>query len=100
MVQQEGANLRAAGIEDLKVVIAEERLINEELRYNFGQLLKEVADIKQIMQKLILSSAKIYDKLIGNNIIGHNSRSKFLSETAFTLSPCSLPPVSQIVQGD
>lgn len=81
------ADLKAASNEDLRDVIATEHMLNEELRYNFGLVLQELADIQKIMIKIIISTAKVDDKLIGN-VIGQPSRSKFLTEESFTLTPC------------
>lgn len=86
----EQANLKAASIEDLKAVIQSEHFINEELRYNFGLLLKEVQELRNVLTKTIISTAKIDDKLIGN-IIGQSARSKFVTENTFFLEPCIQP---------
>lgn len=81
------ADLKAASMEDLRDVIATEHMLNEELRYNFGLVLQELADLQKIMIKIVISIAKVDDKLIGN-VIGQPSRSKFLTEESFTLTPC------------
>lgn len=41
-------------------------MLNEELRYNFGQLLAENRQMKRVVTKIILSVAKIDDRIIGN----------------------------------
>lgn len=93
------ANLKAAGIEDLKMVIAYEQMINEELRYNFGLLMKEVQELRNILTKAIMSTAKIDDKLIGS-VLGQAARSKFVGENQFFLEPCMKPePVNSNCAG-
>lgn len=84
------ANLKAASIEDLRAIIQAEHMINEELRYNFGILLKEVQELRNILTQTIVSTAKIDDRLIGN-IIGKPGRSKFVTEEKFFLDPCVKP---------
>lgn len=87
------ANLKAASIEDLKQIIAEEHMLNEELRYNFGQILASYQSLRRMMQSIILSTAKVDDRLIGN-ILGQPARSHFVSDSTFHLSPCSDPAAS------
>lgn len=83
-------NLNAASISDLKGVIATEHMLSEEMRYNFGKLSEEVIELRKILLNIILSVAKVDDKLIGN-VMGHSARSQFLSEETFLLSPCAEP---------
>lgn len=87
------ANLRSASIEDLKQIIAEEHMLNEEMRYNFGLILSEYRSLRKVTQSIILSAAKVDDRLIGN-ILGQPARSHFVSDSKFFLSPCSDPTKS------
>lgn len=84
------AELKAASMEDLKGVIATEHQLNEELRYNFGLVLEELITLRKTLTKTILSLAKVDDRLIGN-ILGQPTRSQFLSDSTFFLSPCTDP---------
>lgn len=85
------ANLQAASIEDLKAIVNVEHQLNEELRYNFAIVTSELEQLRALVSKIILSTAKIDDRLIGN-ILGVQARSQFLSETVFLLAPCAEPP--------
>lgn len=80
-------DLKAASKEDLYRVIEMEHMLNEELRYNFGLVLDQLADIRGAIVNVVLSSAKGDDKLIGN-VIGQNVRSQFVNEKMFYLIPC------------
>lgn len=80
-------DLKAVSKEDLYRVIEMEHMQNEELRYNFALVLGEIADQREDMIKVILSVAKMDDKLLGA-ILGQNARSQFLTEKVFYLSPC------------
>lgn len=83
--------MKAVSIEDLEAVIAKEKLLSEEMRYNFGKLLEEMYVVKKDL-------VKIYDKLIGN-IMGKPARTRFLNEKVFTLHPIAEPeaPTSNCV---
>lgn len=85
-----GVNLKSASLEDLHRVIQTEHLLNEELRYNFGQILQLVNQQQQIINTIINSVAKIDDKLIGN-ILGNRAHSTFMGETQFYMVPCKEP---------
>lgn len=87
------ADLHAASIEDLRSIIAIEHMINEELRYNFGLVLEELNEQRNIIMKVILSAAKIDDRLIGV-VLGQKAVSKFITEETFFLAPCSNTPKS------
>lgn len=91
---QEIANLHAASIEDLKTIVAKEHQLNEELRYNFALVASELEQLRALVREVIISTAKIDDRLLGT-ILGNPARSQFLSETAFLLSPCSEPPITE-----
>lgn len=80
-------DLKAASKEDLHRVIEIEHMLNEELRYNFGLVLEELADLRAAIIKVVLSTSKIDDQLMGS-ILGHNVRSQFVNEEIFYLSPC------------
>lgn len=84
------SRLQAASIADLGLALAHEKMLSEEMRYNFGKLVEEVVEIRKILTTVILSVAKIDDRLIGS-VMGHPARSQFLSEEEFLLSPCSEP---------
>lgn len=92
MIEKENivANLKAASIEDLRTAISTEHMLNEELRYNFGLVVAEITELRRILTQVILSSAKIDDKLLGN-VMKHPAKSQFLSEEVFFLSPCAEP---------
>lgn len=75
MADESHANLRAAIIEDLKDIMADEYLLAEELRYNFGVVLQEMTIMRSILRNIILSVAKIDGQLIGN-ILGHKAVSQ------------------------
>lgn len=83
-------DLQDASIEDVKMVLAEEKLLSEEMRYNFGKLSEEVFELRKILSTVILSVAKIDDRLLGN-VLGHSARSQFLGIDEFFLFPCSEP---------
>lgn len=87
ITSNEIVNLRPSSIEDLHRVIEAEHMLNEELRYNFGLVLKEQADLRDIIIKTVLSSARSDDQLLGS-VLGHRSRSKFVTENVFYLLPC------------
>lgn len=80
-------NLKAASIEDLQGVIAAEHMLNEELRYNFGLVLEELTDLQNILTKVILSTSKIDDRLMGA-VLNNGARSQFVTEDKFFLIPC------------
>lgn len=82
--------LKSAGLSDVAMVLAQERMLNEQMRYNFGKLTEEVVELRKILVNVILSVSKIDDRLIGN-VMGHPARSQFLGETEFLLSPCAEP---------
>lgn len=88
--ENEHVNLKAASIEDLKTIISAEHMINEELRYNFGLVLEELTSLRNIMRKMIISVAKIDDRLLGN-IMDQSARSRFINDDIFYLSPCADP---------
>lgn len=91
---QEIANLHAASIEDLRAIITKEHQLNEELRYNFALITAELEQLRTLVRKTIISTAKIDDRLLGN-ILGNQARSQFVSETAFLLTPCADPPITE-----
>lgn len=80
----EVVNLKAASLEDMKGVVEIEHMLNEELRYNFGKVLELVNKQQQIIDVIIMSIAKIDDRLIGN-ILGNKAISKFVGEKEFNL---------------
>lgn len=82
------ANLKAASIEDLQQHIQVEHMLNEELRYNFGMVLAEIAELRKILTKVIISTSKIDDHLIGT-ILENNAKSNFVSKEVFFLTPCA-----------
>lgn len=82
------AKLQAASKEDLLKVIANEHMLNEEMRYNFGLVLKELTSLKKTVINSIVSSAKIDDRLIGS-ILGYPAKTQFVSENEFYLLPCA-----------
>lgn len=85
-------NWNAASIEDVKGLVAVGHMLSEEIAYNMGILSEEVIELRKILINVILSVAKIDDKLIGN-VMGRSARSQFLGEETFLLSPCSEPQV-------
>lgn len=89
------ADLTAVGDEDLKKVIATEHMLNEKMRYNFGLILQRFAKLEQIVTKVILTTAKVDDKLLGS-VLGYPAKTQFLSDDVFFLSPCAeiAPPNS------
>lgn len=68
------------------MVLAQEKMLSEQLRYNFGKISEEVIELRNV----ILSVSKIDDRLIGN-VMGHPAKSQFLGDTEFLLSPCTEP---------
>lgn len=84
--EEKMAIMNAAGLEDLRAVISHEKLMNEELRYNYGKVLADLSKVKKALVTVVLSSAKVDDRLVGN-IIDRPSRTKFLNESIFTLHP-------------
>lgn len=82
------ADLKAVGEEDLKRIIATEHMLNEEMRYNFGLILQRFAKLEQIVAKIILSTAKVDDKLLGA-VLGYPAKTQFVSDDSFLLSPCA-----------
>lgn len=79
-------NLQPANIEDVHHLLEIEHLFNEELRYNFANVLEILRQQQRTINSLVTSIAKIDDKLIGN-IMGNKGRSKFINEETFYLYP-------------
>lgn len=80
------ANLHAASIEDLHRIIEGEHLLNEEMKFNFGQMFQLVNKQQQVIDTLVMSIAKIDDHLIGN-LLSKNVRSEFVHDDVFYLYP-------------
>lgn len=92
---QDTVNLKAASLEDLHRAIQTEHLINEELRYNFGQVLQLIRRQQKIIESIILSVGKIDDQLIGR-ILGNKAQSSFVGDKQFFMIPCNEPVSSSI----
>lgn len=85
-VTERFVNFKAATMVSLREVITTEHMINEELRHNFGLVVKELEINRFILTKTILSLAKIDDNLLGT-VLNDNVRSHFLAENLFSLIP-------------
>lgn len=81
-------NLNSASIEDLRNVIKIEQLLNEELRYNFGLILGELAEMREVAVTMMLSLARLDHNLIGS-IVQQPVMSKFINKKEFYLTGCT-----------
>lgn len=89
--RREIVNLRSASIEDLRGVVASERMLNEELHYNMGKLMEELAMLKNTVTTIIESISKIDDQLIGK-LLNTPSKSNHVADDVFFLIPCTDVP--------
>lgn len=86
------AKLKGASLSDVAMVLTQEKMLSEEMRYNFGKFSEEIIELRKVVTNVILSVAKIDDRLIGN-VMGQPAKSKFLGPAQFLLSPCTEPAI-------
>nr|QQN90105.1 envelope glycoprotein [Soybean thrips thogotovirus 1] len=72
---------------DIGLVWEEFIMQHEETKFNLVKVQEEVERLETTVMSLIKSIAKIDDRLIGN-IIGSPSKTRFITDEHFTLSPC------------